>query len=310
MTDANLQSIAVFGGSFDPVHNGHVMIARSALAELELDRLIVMPAAQSPFKPDQALAPGIARMEMLRAAFSGEPEIEISSWELDRGGVSYSIETLRALAAVILPHWRGSCGDVAAMAGVGRACGGGHLCGSASAGRAGRGLSSAVQRALFTGQTNGDFGERNSGTSAGRAVRGKFSTATGCAIAQLDADLLGELMQGLELAEACRLYAEEKKAEDVIILDVREVSSITDYFVIATGTSEPHVRAIWTEVADSMKQQHGVAVGKPEGVRNNKWVVLDYFDVIVHVMIKDIRDEYDLEGLWNDAPQVTAEPVA
>ena len=99
MTDANLQSIAVFGGSFDPVHNGHVMIARSALAELELDRLIVMPAAQSPFKPDQTLAPAAARMEMLRAAFSGEPEIEISSWELDRGGVSYSIETQRALAA-------------------------------------------------------------------------------------------------------------------------------------------------------------------------------------------------------------------
>ena len=117
-------------------------------------------------------------------------------------------------------------------------------------------------------------------------------------------------MQGLELAEACRLYAEEKKAEDVIILDVREVSSITDYFVIATGTSEPHVRAIWTEVADSIKQKHGVTVGKPEGIRNNKWVVLDYFDVIMHVMVKDIRDEYDLEGLWNDAPQVIAETVA
>ena len=130
MTDANLQSIAVFGGSFDPVHNGHVMIARSALAELELDRLIVMPAAQSPFKPDQALAPAAARMEMLRAAFSGEPEIEISSWELDRGGVSYSIETLRALAAehpeaqlfyligadhvATLPQWREADALVAA----------------------------------------------------------------------------------------------------------------------------------------------------------------------------------------------------
>ena len=99
MTDSNLQSIAVFGGSFDPVHNGHVMIARSALAELELNRLIVMPAAQSPFKPDQRLAPAAARMEMLRSAFAGEPKIEISSWELDRGGGSYSIETLRALAA-------------------------------------------------------------------------------------------------------------------------------------------------------------------------------------------------------------------
>ena len=63
-------------------------------------------------------------------------------------------------------------------------------------------------------------------------------------------------------------------------------------------------------MADSIKQKHGVAVGKPEGIRNNKWVVLDYFDVIMHVMVKDIRDEYDLEGLWNDAPQVIAETVA
>ena len=98
MTDSSPQSIAVLGGSFDPVHNGHVMIARSALEELELDRLIVMPAAQSPFKPDQQLAPAEARMEWLRLAFVGEPKVEISSWELDRGGVSYSIDTLRALA--------------------------------------------------------------------------------------------------------------------------------------------------------------------------------------------------------------------
>ena len=99
MTASRPQSIAVFGGSFDPVHNGHVMIAQSALAELELDRLIVMPAAQSPFKPGQKLAPAEARMEWLRLAFAGEPKVEISSWELDRGGVSYSIETLRTLAA-------------------------------------------------------------------------------------------------------------------------------------------------------------------------------------------------------------------
>ena len=116
-------------------------------------------------------------------------------------------------------------------------------------------------------------------------------------------------MESKLLAQTCARLADNKKAENITLLDLREISSVADYFVIATGTSEPHVRAIWTEVADSIKQQHGVAVGKPEGVRNNKWVVLDYFDVIVHVMIKDIRDEYDLEGLWNDAPQVTAEPV-
>ena len=117
-------------------------------------------------------------------------------------------------------------------------------------------------------------------------------------------------MQGLELAEVCRRYAEDKKAEEVVILDVREVSSVTDFFVIASATSEPHVRAVWNEIADNLKQKHGVIAAKPEGVRFNNWVVIDYFDVIVHVMHKDIRCKYDLEGLWNDASVVKAQPIS
>ncbi|MDG2214737.1 MAG: ribosome silencing factor [Verrucomicrobiota bacterium] len=111
-------------------------------------------------------------------------------------------------------------------------------------------------------------------------------------------------MQGRELAETCRKYAEEKKAEAVVILDVREASSVTDYFVIASATSEPHVRAVWNEVVGRLKQDHGVGATKPEGTRFDNWVVIDYFDVIVHVMQRDVRDRYDLEGLWNDAPLI------
>ena len=111
-------------------------------------------------------------------------------------------------------------------------------------------------------------------------------------------------MHGLKLAEFCREYAEAKKAEEVVILDVREVSSVTDFFVIASATSEPHVRAIWNEIVDSLKQVHGVSASKPERISSNNWVVIDYFDVIVHVMNKDIRSQYDLEGLWNDAPVI------
>ena len=85
-----------------------------------------------------------------------------------------------------------------------------------------------------------------------------------------------------------------------MILDVREVSSVTDFFVIASATSEPHVRAIWNEIVDTLKQKHGVSASKPEGINSNNWVVIDYFDVIVHVMIKDVRSQYDLEGLWDD----------
>lgn len=111
-------------------------------------------------------------------------------------------------------------------------------------------------------------------------------------------------MHGQKLAEFCREYAEAKKAEEVVILDVREVSSVTDFFVIASATSEPHVRAIWNEIVDSLKQEHGVSAPKPEGISSNNWVVIDYFDVIVHVMNKDVRSQYDLEGLWNDAPVI------
>ena len=111
-------------------------------------------------------------------------------------------------------------------------------------------------------------------------------------------------MHGQKLAECCREYAEAKKAEEVVILDVREVSSVTDFFVIASATSEPHVRAIWNEIVDTLKQEHGVSASKPEGINSNNWVLIDYFDVIVHVMIKDVRSQYDLEGLWNDAPLI------
>jgi len=114
-------------------------------------------------------------------------------------------------------------------------------------------------------------------------------------------------MDGLELALACREYADNKKAEDIVVLDVHEVSSITDYFVIVSGTSEPHVRAIWNEIVDSLKQDHQLTSPPPEGAQHNTWVVIDYFDVIVHVMSRETREKYDLEGFWNDAALIETE---
>ncbi len=90
------QRIGLFGGSFDPVHLGHVMVARAALEELHLDRLYIVPAAQSPFKPDQQPAPANARVQLLRLAFDGQTNCEIDTQELEREGVSYTIDTARA----------------------------------------------------------------------------------------------------------------------------------------------------------------------------------------------------------------------
>ena len=93
------QRIGLFGGSFDPVHLGHTMVARAALAEVELDQLFIIPAAQSPFKPEQSPAPAADRLAWLRLAFEDEPRCEIDAQEIERAGVSYTIDTVRDYAA-------------------------------------------------------------------------------------------------------------------------------------------------------------------------------------------------------------------
>jgi ribosome-associated protein len=111
-------------------------------------------------------------------------------------------------------------------------------------------------------------------------------------------------MDSKKLALLCRKLADDKKAEDILVLDVRKISSVTDYFVLASGTSEPHLRAIVDEIDETLRVDHDLSPSRKDGTINTAWVVLDYFDVIVHIMRADVRQRYNLEGLWNDAPRV------
>ena len=105
-------------------------------------------------------------------------------------------------------------------------------------------------------------------------------------------------MESKELALTCARLADNKKAENITLLDLREPSSVADYFVIVTGANEPHLRAIVDEITESLKEKHNVRPFSSEGARATPWVVLDYFDVLVHVMNDEFRKHYDLEGLW------------
>jgi nicotinate-nucleotide adenylyltransferase len=90
--------IGLFGGSFDPIHIGHLLVAQAAVEELGLDRLFFVPAAQSPFKPDSRPAPAAVRLQLLRLALAGQSHYEIDEQEIRRGGVSYTIDTLHGYA--------------------------------------------------------------------------------------------------------------------------------------------------------------------------------------------------------------------
>ena len=93
-----MQRIGLFGGSFDPIHLGHLLVAKAALEEMELTRLFFIPTAQSPFKPGGAVTAGGERLRLLRLALAGETKCEIDEQEIKRGGVSYTIDTVRDYA--------------------------------------------------------------------------------------------------------------------------------------------------------------------------------------------------------------------
>jgi len=94
-----MQRIGLFGGSFDPVHLGHLLVMQAAREELDLARLFLIPAAQSPFKPDTRPTPGPERLRLLRLALAGETWCELDEQEIRRGGVSYTIDTVRDYAS-------------------------------------------------------------------------------------------------------------------------------------------------------------------------------------------------------------------
>lgn len=92
-----MKKIGIFGGSFDPIHHGHLILAREALERFALDQIVFIPAAQSPHKPESTPADGAARWEMIEAAIAREPAFAASRLELDRPAPSYSVETVEQL---------------------------------------------------------------------------------------------------------------------------------------------------------------------------------------------------------------------
>ena len=110
-----------------------------------------------------------------------------------------------------------------------------------------------------------------------------------------------ELDESVQLAIRCAL---EKKAVNLIALDLREIASFTEYFVIASGTNPRQVQAIADEINEQLKKQLRTRAVRIEGYTTGEWVLLDYGDFVVHIFDRDARGFYDLERLWLDARKV------
>jgi ribosome-associated protein len=110
-------------------------------------------------------------------------------------------------------------------------------------------------------------------------------------------------LKPIEVARKAGEIASDKQAADIVVLDIREVSSFADYFVICSGESDRQLNAIWQEIQEKLKQD-GVIPNRIEGTADSGWIIIDLGDVVVHIFSKDLRNYYRLEELWHKATPV------
>lgn len=110
------------------------------------------------------------------------------------------------------------------------------------------------------------------------------------------------LIDALTLAKKAVQALEDKKGEDIRLVDVRTISGVTDYYLIASGASAPHLKAMFNDVLRTLKEA-GVPYFRKAGDPQSGWLVIDYLDVVIHIFSVEARAYYAIESLWTEAPQ-------
>ncbi len=116
--------------------------------------------------------------------------------------------------------------------------------------------------------------------------------------------IYNDLEESKKTVEFCVQAAKDKKALDIKVLEIKKLTDLADYFLICSAANEPQVQAIANHIQESLKNKNNPCLGV-EGYSNAKWVLLDFGSVVVHIFYDYVRDIYDLEGLWSEAPRIS-----
>ncbi len=306
--------IGVFGGTFDPIHEGHLVAASGVLEALSLDRVLLVVANmpwQKAGREDQAGAED--RFAMVSAAVAGIQGLEASRIEVDRGGITYTADTLRELREEIpdaelvvvvgsdvaedMGSWErlDEIAELATVAVVGR---GSRVTDALL--RTLRGRVEAVRIPVLETSSS----EVRARVAAGLDVEGLVPSGV-ARIIHRNALYRGPGARKLpSVALVAARAAAAKALSRVAVLDMSALSTFCDAFVIADGSNSRQVRAVVDEVEKKVKEEEGRGPDQVEGLEACRWVLMDYGDVLIHVFGEGTRDFYSLESLWGDAPKM------
>jgi len=330
--------IGIFGGTFDPIHLGHLRGAEEVREALALDEVRFVPAAAPPHRRGAPLAPANHRYRMVELGIADVPGFRSWDVELARPGPSYSVDTLRAVRAEV-----GTAVRVAFVLGFDAfrdfETWKEHatlftLCDVVVMTRPPWPQDLSLEdiplaaRKAFRYDSGSEAFLHESGhvlslqriTSldiSATAIRARVAAHRSirflvpCAVERYIAEHRlyrqedGALTPppGWERALACTRAALDRKAYDLVVLEVGRKSSIADYFVICSGRSDTQVQAIVDGIDEELGRS-GVRPLAVEGMPRAQWALMDYGDVVVHVFYVPVREFYDLERLWIRAPRV------
>ena len=349
------------GGTFDPVHRGHLAIAEAARGSLDLERVLFLPAGIPPHKPGAATAAADDRVAMVRLAIEGRPGFELSRIDVDRAGPSYTADSVgliadaeraagrepdlvlimsaetfaelpdwhepeRLLAAcrvAVVPRARHPAPDPAWIASrfPGQAdrivvLDGPRLAISSTAIRAhvaaGRSIANLVPEAVARHIADHALYQRPDRQEEPRPVTDPALAPRPDGLPRREPRPPGppartapaaDQRSSLEIARRVAELAEDKKAADIVILDLSALTTLADYFVICSGGSERQLDAIADGIVGGLRSEGVRPIGR-EGLAASHWVLVDFGTVIVHVFTPPERDFYQLEKHWSEAKTV------
>ena len=312
-----ISRVGIYGGTFNPIHIAHLRAAEEVAEALDLERVIFVPSAQPPHKrasEDDPIAPAEERLAWVRAAVAGNPRFDVDAIEVERGGCSFAVETLRIIGRKTAPELPVFIIGQDAFVELGSWREPQRLITLANFAVTTRPPAEKGSLAEWLPSVYEDAVETAPDGLSGASARGSVRALSGSGRRDRSHGTKRGLRSGRD-ARAAKMNENEhrskvaaiaeaaldRKAEDIVALDVRELTSFADTFIIATGTSDRHTRSIADSITEAMARRGEEPLGT-EGLEEGRWVLIDLDDVIVHVFQEEVRRKYDLERLWSDAP--------
>ena len=324
--------VGIFGGSFNPPHNGHINSLQTVHKKLGIDKIYVLPNMQNPLKvPVEGPTPA-QREEMVKLALSSyESAFEVDNQEINRGGLSYTIDTVLAYRKTVkaedlyliigadnlesFNEWKEYKKILSECNLIVTTRPGFHI--PTDEDELPGYLKDLVEEYDFnflelkTGRniqfiTLEDIevasSELRKALRTGKSVQKHLSLQVENYIKDQGlykpmGDRIGDFRK---FTDFCAQALFDKKAIAVMGYDLRELSAPTEYALIASGTSTRHASSLAEHVADRVKEEYGVLPQGIEGVAEGRWVVLDYGSLMIHLFYDFVRIEYSIEKLWKD----------